>query len=505
MSLLLRALLPALSLLLFSTQVSAQVSDTEPNNTCQGAQFVDEPGLPIVVMGSLDSEPESPDVDFFRFVGTPGQAVQVDLEGAATGQGTLSDPFLGFFNSACELQALNDDYGGLNSRLNLTIPGDGIYIMAATTCCDSEFLGGGIGTYTMTVIVPALIDSITGTVVDADTSAPLPDVYTELDRCDLSGCWNWMGSQFTGPDGTFLFQTDAQGTPLTAGTYAIRLQRFQYNDAFIGPFDVLEGQALDLGAIPMTRIEYIGSITGRLVDAISGAPLSGGPPTYSVIQIERCEEWGCSPLWGQPPDDNGQFWFDGPSFFLPPGNYRVIANAEDYYSAETPIMYGGDGDEIDFGDIALMPYPIGFGDITGCDVLPMGGTCDFSVQITNRGPGRYRGEAWAIARYLALDPPNRATRFQIGRMGAENPNPQRLNLGAGKQTTLTFRVEIPANAAEGCNVCVTANVGRDPSPQFESAGERLLFCALVQPDGSMTRLSGKQSHRLLRQGEMPRR
>jgi len=501
MSRLLRALVPALSLLVFSALAAAQVADTEPNNTCQTAQDV-EGGLPIVVLGSLDSEPESPDVDFFRFAGAPGEAVQIDLEGAQTGMGTLTDPFLGFFNSACELQAISDDFGGtLNSRLNITVPDDGIFIMGASQCCDSEFLGGGFGSYTLTVATPALIDSITGTVVDEGTSLPLADVYAELDGCNAYDCWTWVASQFTGPDGSFIFETDAIGGPLPAGSYAIRLQTNGYNDAFVGPFDVAEDEALDLGAVPMTRIEYIGTVTGRVVDAVSGAPLPGNSPPFAVVELQRCENGGCSLLWYQPPDEQGYFRFDGPGFFLTPGFYWVVATAEDYSVAESNIVFIGDGEDVDFGNFSLMPSPIGFADITGCEILPMGGTCDFSVQITNRGPGRYHGEAWATARYLSLDPPYRATRFQIGRMGADNPNPQPVNLSQGRQTVLTFRLEVPATAAEGCNVCVTANVGRDPSPQFDAAGERLLFCAAVQPDGNMTRLSGKASHRLLREQE----
>jgi hypothetical protein len=77
--------------------------------------------------------------------------VSVDLEGQSTGQGTLVDPFLGAFDSGCALIAVNDDWGGLNSRLVLTIPADGILVLGVTRCCDGDFNQGGEGSYRITV------------------------------------------------------------------------------------------------------------------------------------------------------------------------------------------------------------------------------------------------------------------------------------------------------------------------------------------------------------------
>jgi hypothetical protein len=109
----------------------AQNTEVEPNHPCPTAQDFGAVALPFTLDGSLDSTPESPDVDFFRFTGTPGSVVRVDLEGQATGKGTLGDPFLGFFDAGCNLIASNDDSGGtLNSRLVLTIPADGVFILA---------------------------------------------------------------------------------------------------------------------------------------------------------------------------------------------------------------------------------------------------------------------------------------------------------------------------------------------------------------------------------------
>ena len=67
----------------------AQGVEAEPNHPCTSAQDFGAITLPFTVNGSLDSIPASPDVDFFKFTGTPGTSVRADLEGL-----TLGDPFL---------------------------------------------------------------------------------------------------------------------------------------------------------------------------------------------------------------------------------------------------------------------------------------------------------------------------------------------------------------------------------------------------------------------------
>lgn len=142
---------------------ASTATETEPNNTCSTAQDVGAPSLPLSLAGSLDGFPyPSGDVDFVRLAATPNASVRVDLEGQGTGKGTLGDPFLGFFDSGCNLLATNDDGGGnLNSRLDITMPSDGIAIVAVTGCCDSGFDQGSGGTYELTVaeIVPPANDA----------------------------------------------------------------------------------------------------------------------------------------------------------------------------------------------------------------------------------------------------------------------------------------------------------------------------------------------------------
>ena len=132
---------------------SVQGPDLEPNNTCPTAQNFGAIALPFSLDGSLDGFPlPGGDVDFLRFTGTPNTAVRVDLEGQFTGKGTLSDPVLGFFDAGCNLIVSDDDNGeGNNSRLAITIPSDGVYIMAVTSFPDFGFDQGGTGTYQLNI------------------------------------------------------------------------------------------------------------------------------------------------------------------------------------------------------------------------------------------------------------------------------------------------------------------------------------------------------------------
>jgi hypothetical protein len=129
-----------------SSQAFGQATDVEPNNSCPAAQEIGavDVNTPFTVSGSLDTPPEVPDVDFFRFSATPGALLVADLAGESTGQGTLPDPFLGLFDSDCNFIALNDDVDTLNSRLHFVVPADGVVILAASSYFDDQFVGAGL-------------------------------------------------------------------------------------------------------------------------------------------------------------------------------------------------------------------------------------------------------------------------------------------------------------------------------------------------------------------------
>ena len=152
----------------------------------------------------------------------------MDLEGSYTGAGTLSDPFLGLFNSDCGLLAVDDDGGaGVNSRLSVVVPDDGQFVLAVTLCCDGGFSGGGVGTYLLSLTQLMTIDSISGQLVNATTSAPLSGSYPTyasayLLRCNDGNCFEYVSYVQAGDDGSFSFELDQYGNSLAVGTYQVQ-------------------------------------------------------------------------------------------------------------------------------------------------------------------------------------------------------------------------------------------------------------------------------------------
>jgi hypothetical protein len=354
------------------TNVTAAVTGTEiePNDSCQTAQEVSAISSQFIMDGNLDSS-VAPDVDFFRFSGSPGRQMIIDLEGQSTGKGTLSDPFLGSFDSNCNLIALNDDSGTLNSHLEITIPADGIFILAATTCCDSSFNGGGTGSYQLTV-------------------APL---------------------------------------------------------------------------------QYISSISGVVTDALNGKPLRGDAAPFASVYLRRCDTFGCNDVNFQNAGSDGSFHFntDSNGNALRVGDYRIVAQADQYQMTETEMFSVGEGEDHNTGLIALNSYPIRFSDTQVCTVPAQGGLCDFTVKITNGLSTKFSGKAWSI-----IDGNNIGS--LIGFTSFQTDSPLDVSLASGKSTVLRFRFQVRGSVSNGANICATIFAGQNPSPFFNTVGQRNLFC-----------------------------
>ena len=98
-------------------------------------------------MGKIDSPG---DVDWFKVELQKGKRYQIDLEGRATGRGSLYDPRLRaiFDANGNEIPGtVNDDGGeGYNSRLLFTPDATGTHYVAAGAMANYE------GTYTLSVM-----------------------------------------------------------------------------------------------------------------------------------------------------------------------------------------------------------------------------------------------------------------------------------------------------------------------------------------------------------------
>jgi 5-hydroxyisourate hydrolase-like protein (transthyretin family) len=367
--------------------------DIEPNNSCQSAQDLSAQPYPFVLNGELDSS-QNPDVDFFRFTGTPGLLATIDLEGQATGKGTLGDPYLGFFDSNCNLIATDDDGGeSLNSRLEITIPDDGVFVLAATLCCDGGFAGGGSGSYQLTV-------------------AP---------------------------------------------------------------------------------VQFLGSISGLVTDAVSGKPLRGDVLPYANVGLLHCTQFGCSGVNNQAAGADGRFNFtsDYSGAPLRVGNYLVIVNADQYEPYQVDAQNVGEAENRDLGNIPLTSYPVRFSDFQGCDIPSGGDVCEFSVKITNGLSKRFAGKAWSLIYGSGTGSLINFTHFQTN-------TPLDVSLDPGKGRTLRFRFRVREQVADGAVICATVYVGQNPNAHFNTVGRADLFC-VVKGSTGFTLMSEQDMHTHLQQ------
>lgn len=501
------------SLLGLSSLAFAQ--DTEPNNSCTSAHDLGAVTLPFVQEGSLDSVFDPPpgvlDVDFFGFTGTPGDLILVDLEGGATGAGTLGDPFLGSFDSGC-INIATDDDGGVevNSRLAFTIPADGAFVLGVTVCCDSAFLGGGVGTYRLTARRVLAFASITGRVVDAATGDPVTGSaggVAELLRCNAADCSESVISLSTDEEGRFRFDsTSVPVSGLLIGSYQVRAQSPVHEPGLVGPFDVAEGENRDLGDIPLVPIPQIGSISGRAVDALSAGPLAGDRDPFAFVNLIRCDDPECTSgtfVANQSTGPDGRFTFASPFSGSPivPGTYQIEIAANQYQPNRSAPVAVAEGADVDLGDIPVTPLPMQLLDPQVCDsIVPPSGEvaarCTYRVRVRNRTAQRFRGAAWSVINAFDIGSPVNFTVFQVG-------DPKSLTLEPRQSKIVGFTVRIPETVAVGALVCPSILVGTNRrQPFFNTTSIRDLFCVVKGASG-LSVITGNEAR--LRRDDIMRR
>lgn len=268
-----------------SAGARAQSSEEEPNDTCDEAQQVGEIGIPFTLDGELDESADA-DIDFYRFVAEPGIELSVEQGGQMSGSGTLDDPFLGWLDSACRLRSTNDDYYSLDSRLFLTVPPDGEFVIAASSCCDGELDGSGFskGSYRLSISeAPPAIGSISALAADAITGVPLPGdrppfASFELYRCSDGDCSTSIAWQSADSEGRVSFFRDWFDGPLRVGTYRVMAYADEYDPAGSEPFAVGAGEDFDLGSLFLDPPPI--SLSG--IEACEPLPSEGGACRYEV-------------------------------------------------------------------------------------------------------------------------------------------------------------------------------------------------------------------------------
>lgn len=488
--------------LLLAPPVFGQGVEIEPNGTCAAPQELGAVALPFTLEGELEP---APDVDFYAVEVPPGTWIQIDLQGEGSGAGTLPVPMLAALDSACELLAAHAYDNGTDARMVIQGPADGRLVIAATEYWDYDLVGGGPGSYRLTVSDYPAVGSVGGRLVDADTGEPLGSSYgwTYLLRCLDESCdlYDYVAWSYLGGDGRFVFTTNFWGVPLKPGRYRLWAYVYGYEELTTPPFEAFAGQDLDLGDVAVVPHRLIGSVRGRVVDGIDGFPLSGWDPPWASVHLERCEDSYCYFADWASVDDQGRFVFTPDWSLLFPGTYRLSVWANQYVPTTTPTFSVAEGEHLDLGDIGIDPLPLQIVEKTGCSHLPAtGGECRFSISVRNSSRGRLRGAVWSTVAAWGTNPLYTSSTFQVGKVGTTNPQPQPFNLAAGQTSTFDFAFPVPATVQNGAYFCTTAHVGKDPTPHLDVQGSAYLFC-VAKYDGALTVMSEKEGRKKLRELE----
>jgi hypothetical protein len=488
--------------------VFGQAYDVEPNNSCVEANDLGAVTLPFNLSGSLDGRDSqayypplgSENIDYFAAQLTPESYVEVTLSGAFAFNGVAYDAALGTFDSNC--WGLNTAVGsaGEPATLIMRVPSDGALRIAVTTTNDFGFVdlvngGYGAGSYELALREVDPVE-ISGTVVDATTGEPIAYAYVDLLRCEaVDACFEYLGYRGTDEAGRFSFFSTFFDTPLTDGLYSLSVYSYAgYVSTTVGPFEV-SGADVDVGEIALERLPKIGSISGQVVDGITGTPLSGQEPPFAYVYLERLFSDFSAPFWGgvdsTTPDSEGRFFF--PSFaLLEPGTYRIVAYASDYEPTISDAFDVAENEDYDVGQIELSGYPLRFGAVTACAVPSAGGRCTFSVEVIAGGKGPDTFQVWPIVNAYGSGSRLNRTTFQPSL-------PRTLRLKPGQQRTLSYSFHVPGSAADGTYICAEAFASRDvQSRLFDTLANTYLFC-IYKGDGGFSTIQGAELQEFMRE------
>ena len=217
------------------------------------------------------------DRDWFRVDLKKDKRYQIDLEGADTNRGTLTDPLLNAMRDASDNSitgTVNDDSGvGINARTIFTAPADGThYVVAAAN--------GATGTYTLSVIVLGANGAS-----EADTDFPSHNRTSGRVEVGASATGNMdRGSDFdwfrVDLEAGKTYQFDLEGSPTGRGSLADPL--LQIFDAS-GSNKLAEDNNGGTGA--NAQIVYTATATGAHYLTAQTLPNSTGTYTLSVLDI----------------------------------------------------------------------------------------------------------------------------------------------------------------------------------------------------------------------------
>lgn len=232
----------------------------------------------------------------------------------------------------------------------------------------------------------------------------------------------------------------------------------------------------------------IDAITGRVVDVMTGEPLPGNVPPYSMAELRSCDNFGNCYYYlnSQYSDEFGAFdfetdWLGNP---LDPGDYVVAVYAGDYQPAEIGPFHVASTERYDLGDVPLQPPPFVFTNIVPCADIPAGGgTCKYSVDLRNNTTQAVIGLGWSLVNTWGGTSQLGTSSFQADRVN-------RVRVPALSSRTLKFSFDVPEGVADGTLMCADGWFSDRETQFFGTLRQAALFCVSKQ-NGVMQLLAPK--------------
>ncbi|WP_394754123.1 carboxypeptidase-like regulatory domain-containing protein [Crenothrix sp.] len=218
--------------------------------------------------------------------------------------------------------------------------------------------------------------------------------------------------------------------------------------------------------LTITPTNAIGSITGNVIDAITGQPIANN----AIAFLYRCYDSTCSdlnPVASQVPNSQGIVTFtqEDDLTSLAVGNYKIIGYSDQYEAGETPQFFVAKNQNKQV-DVPLKSYPARVS-VKGCNNIPgTGGKCKFSVTVTNGKAKALDAMVWSVVNGYGVNILGQSTQFQL------QQDYDILLPKLGNTKTLNFEFNVPAGVRDNAYFYVNTYVGGvKRNPNFNIKGE----------------------------------
>jgi 5-hydroxyisourate hydrolase-like protein (transthyretin family) len=340
---------------------------------------------------------------------------------------------------------------------------------------------------------PQPAGQIDGRVVDSQTGAPLGGAQLSLQRCADFQCAP-IGLIASGADGAFSFSEAAIGVPITEGSYSLTIAAPAYDTSRVSPIDLAAGQGASLGDLALAPTQQIGSVSGRLVDAVTRQPLSGPSSGFGTLSLLRCDTFGCFETVNLATiNADGSFRFAPPRAGLNgvwrPGSFAVSYFVDQHIPAQTPAFKVAKDQDLDLGDIAVQPLPITLASGPACGAIPAnGGACRYSLSVTNNQARTADLRVWSVV--FTYSPSSEASAFQPE--GAK-----KIRLRPGQSRTVNFSLDVPKGVEAATPICTSFYVADDTKAfYFAPSNQAFGFCVMKDAGGAFRQVQGDELRQL---------